>query len=153
MKTLKIYIDTSVIGGCFDDEFKEYSNLLFDQFEAGNFIPVISDVTIRELTGAPSEVAKIITKLDNEKLITVSINNEVRTLSKLYINEGILTIKNLEDATHISAAVVHNVDVLVSWNFKHIVNINKIHSINAVNIKSGDHPLEIYTPREVISYE
>ncbi|MBC8181263.1 PIN domain protein [candidate division KSB1 bacterium] len=148
MKKLKIYVDTSVIGGCFDDEFKEFSNLLFNQFQTGKFIPVISDVTIRELKRAPTEVTEI-TKIDSDILIQVPIDDEIRALAKLYINEGVMTIKNIEDATHIAAAVVSQVDLLVSWNFKHIVNINKIHSINAVNIKYGYHALEIYTPREV----
>ena len=153
MKKLKIYVDTSVIGGCFDDEFKEFSNLLFDQFNTGKCIPVISDVTIRELERAPTEVADIIKIIDSEILVIVSIDDEIRALARDYIDEGVMTIKNIEDATHIAAAVVSNVDVLVSWNFKHIVNINKIHLINAVNVKHGYHSLEIFTPREVINIE
>jgi len=80
----------------------------------------------------------------------VVLNEEARKLAEYYIKEGIVSEKYLVDAQHIAIATVYKVDVLVSWNFKHIVNLQKIKQYNAINLKYGYTLLEIRSPREVI---
>jgi len=66
------------------------------------------------------------------------------------LKDGVVAESSISDARHIAIASVERVDVLVSWNFKHIVNINRIHLLNSVNIKLGYPLLEIRSPREVL---
>ncbi len=151
MKKLRIYVDTSVFGGCFDDEFSKASLQLFEAFKNKFHIPMISEVSLGELENAPLQVKNQLIVLENIEVI--SITREMEILAKKYINENIVTEKYAGDALHIAAATITNADVLVSWNFKHIVNLKKIHAFNAVNLKEGYGSLEIRTPQEVIDNE
>ncbi len=150
MKTLKVYLDTSVIGGCFDDEFRSESNEIFNMIKLGIYEPVISTITINELINAPQQVSDLLVTIE-DNLLLLEINEEVIKLSSEYLKENIITEKFREDALHIALATVYNIDVLASWNFKHIVNLNKIKLFNAVNISQGYKELEIRSPRELIN--
>jgi len=147
---LKVYIDTSVIGGCLDDEFSTWSCALFEEFKAGLKIPVIADITLQELESAPIEVQDIL-KPFSDKIEYVSFNEEADKLSRAYLDEEIVTAKYLVDAQHIALASVMRVDVLVSWNFKHIVNLNRIRLYNSVNMKMRYPLIDIRSPREVLN--
>ena len=149
MKT-RVYIDSSVFGGCFDEEFAEWSNVLADEFKTGIKIAVISDLTLRELEDAPAHVREILKKIPEENKEYTLLDEEAKSLALFYISEKVVGKKSLVDAQHIAIATVNKVDVLVSWNFKHIVNLNKIHLYNGVNLKQGYPLLEIRTPREVL---
>jgi hypothetical protein len=151
MKTLRIYLENSVIGGYFDDEFKESTIKLFEEFKKGSYKAVISAHVMAELEkGAPNYV---IDNLDSIKYEKYSVNNEMLELAEKYLTEGIITEKYRGDALHIAIATVVGVDVLVSWNFKHIVNLDKIKLFNSVNLKERYNLLEIRTPPEVLKYE
>lgn len=150
---LKIYIDTSVIGGCLDDEFKEISNILINKFRRGEMAAMVSELTMLEVRGAPEKVQAILKSIPPETLAYVELNDEAVSLAKKYISEGVINEGKLVDAEHIAIATIHRADVLVSWNFKHIVNLQKIHGYNAVNLKHGYPILEIRSPREVVGYE
>ncbi|MCK4613388.1 MAG: PIN domain protein [Thermoplasmata archaeon] len=150
MLKLRVYIDTSVVGGCLDEEFKEDSVQLFDEFIKGMKTLVISDILLFELEGAPKEVKNILRKVSTENIEYVSLNEESITLANTYIAEGAVAEKSLLDARHIAIATVERVDVLVSWNFKHIVNINRIHLLNSANLKLGYPILDIRSPKEVL---
>lgn len=152
MKKLRIYTDTSVIGGCFDDEFSEHSIKLIEEITRGKYIGVISEVTVREILRAPREVRKVFEKL-NKYCEKVELTREVTNLAGQYLRNKIVSQKYTDDAAHIAYATVYNVDVLVSWNFKHIVNYNKIIQFNGVNVSNGFRQLNIYSPRELISNE
>ncbi len=149
MKKIRVYIDTSVIGGCFDNEFKIYSNDLFKHFYQNNYIPVISETVIEELENAQMKVKDKIKSLDNLEILENNI--EIKTLAKKYLDENIVSGKFFDDALHISSATIYKIDVLVSWNFKHIVNLNKIRLFNSVNLKEGYGILEIRTPMELLN--
>ncbi|OYD13662.1 PIN domain protein [candidate division WOR-3 bacterium JGI_Cruoil_03_44_89] len=150
MFKLRVYIDTSVIGGCLDEEFQDDSMQLFDEFVKGIKTLVISDVLLFELEGAPNEVKNILKKVPSDNIEYVSLDKESITLANAYIKEGAVAEKSLSDARHIAIATVERVDVLVSWNFKHIVNITRVRLFNSVNLKLGYPILEIRSPREVI---
>ncbi len=153
MRLPRVYIDTSVIGGCHDDEFVSWSNGLIKDFRLGNFKPVVSEVVDAKIQDAPQTVrdsyAEILT-LEPEFL---NVTEEAVQLAETYLERQILTSKFSDDALHIALASVAEVDVLVSWNFKHIVHFDKIRLFTAVNIECGYKPLQIYSPREVTNYE
>jgi predicted nucleic acid-binding protein len=146
----RIYIDTSVIGGCFDKEFKEWSDKLFDEFRIGNKIAVISDITLDELSFSRLEVRIHLDTIPNNFKEYILNDEESEELADLYIKEKAVTQKSHEDALHIAIATINKVDVLVSWNFKHIVNLDRIRKYNAVNLMNGYSMLEIRNPREIL---
>jgi predicted nucleic acid-binding protein len=153
MKTSRIYLDTSVIGGCHDKEFAPWSNGLMKDFRLRNFIPIISDLIFEELNLAPEPVKKTLRQLTELDPEIIEINDDSLNLAEIYLDRKILTPKYRDDARHIALATVANVDVLVSWNFKHIVHYDKIRLFNAVNIEQGLKTIDIYSPREVTNYE
>lgn len=150
MIKLRIYIDTSVIGGCFDSEFKEWSDKLFEEFKTGIKIAIISDITLDELNLARDEVKKQINFIPKQFKEYILNNEETEELASQYIKEKVVTKKFYEDALHIAIATVNKVDVLVSWNFRHIVNLDKIRMYNAVNLKNGYSFIEIRNPRDIL---
>ena len=150
MKKLRIYLDTSVIGGCFDDEFNEYSNKLFETFLSSINIAIISSTTLSELANAPLKVREKVTEIPQGCYEEIFVSSEMNSLADAYIGEKIVTPKYFDDALHIAIATVLKVDLLVSWNFKHIVNFEKISRFNAVNVREGYGHLEIRTPRDVV---
>jgi predicted nucleic acid-binding protein len=152
MHKQRIYIDTSVIGGCFDDEFKEWSNKLFEEFVIGKKIALVSKLTVDELQNARTEVKDKITSIPNEFIEYLLIPAEAADLAESYLKNKIITKKSTSDALHIAIATISNSNVLVSWNFRHIVNLDKISKYNMINIINGYKPIEIRTPREVLNY-
>lgn len=146
----RIYIDTSVIGGCLDDEFSVWSNALFEEFHNGLKVAVVSDLTRQELDEAPESVKEILSSLLDERLENVFLGPEAVALADAYIADEVVGTKHIVDAQHIAIATVERVDVLVSWNFKQIVNLDRVHAFNAVNLRMGYPVLEIRSPREVI---
>ncbi|MFW5720699.1 MAG: PIN domain protein [Candidatus Dojkabacteria bacterium] len=146
----RVYIDTSVIGGCFDKEFNEWSNKLIEEVLNGRKIAVFSDITIDEIEDAPERVKNKLKELLDYNPELVAADSETNNLAKNYILEGAITEKYFEDAQHIAIATIFKVDVLVSWNFKHIVNLDRIRLFNSVNLKNGYSILEIRTPREIL---
>jgi hypothetical protein len=153
MMRLRIYIDTSVIGGCLDKEFQNASWLLIDKFKQGEMVVVISELTTLELRDAPQEVRDIVREIPEENIEHVELTEEAVNLARKYIGEGVIGGGKLVDAEHIAIATLNRVDVLVSWNFRHIVNLQRIRGYNSVNLKYGYPLLEIRSPLEVITYE
>jgi hypothetical protein len=147
----RIYVDPSVVGGCEDDEFCEHSVRLMECFVRGEFVLVVSTLTVQELAAAPGEVRKRLASVPEAHIETLQLDAEARELGEAYIAAGVITAKMRADAQHIAIATVARVDVLVSWNFKHIVNLYRIHGYNSVNLRMGYPTLEIRAPREVLS--
>ena len=152
MKKLRIYIDTSVIGGCYDPEFKSWSNALIEDFKGGRYVPVLSDVTAAEIDPAPAMVRTLHGELLSLPAEIVEVSNEALSLVECYSAQGILGSRFYNDMLHIALATVADVDVLVSWNFKHIVRLDRIRLFSAVNLAQGYKALAIYSPREVMSH-
>ena len=152
MTPRRIYIDTSVVGGCLDPEFREASVQLFEQFRTGRLIAVVSDLLRSEIAPAPEEVQAVLDAVPVAHLEDVLMTGEAKQLAERYIQAGVITRKLLTDAMHIATATVHRAEVLASWNFKHIVNVRRIHGYNSVNRREGRPFLEIKTPAEVIGH-
>lgn len=145
----RVYIDTSVIGGCLDEEFREHSELLFKDFEEDRLQAVISNTTIAEVLEAPENVRTLLTTPALKNGEIVYLDEEAVSLAEAYIREGVISETHRIDAQHIAIATVQRVDILVSWNFQHIVKWSRIRAFNAVNLKLGYPQLEIRSPREV----
>src|SRR6185295_2508785 len=148
----RIYTDTSVVGGCLDEEFSAYSTQLFDRFRSRLDILVLSDLTLAELQEAPPEVREILQGVPEEVREEVKSDARASELAREYLAAGVIGASHLEDARHIATATIQRVDVLVSWNFKHIVNLDRIRGYNSVNLRLGYALLEIRSPQEVLRY-
>lgn len=146
----RIYVDTSVIGGCEDPQWKEDSRRLMERFGRGELLLVVSDITLAELADAPADVRGHLSRVPTAHIETALLSTESIELGDAYIAEGVIAAKLRADAQHIGIATVARVDVLVSWNFKHIVNLRRIHGFNSVNLRRGYPLLEIRSPREVL---
>jgi hypothetical protein len=145
----RVYVDTSVIGGCLDEEFGVYSKRLADDFDEGRLQAVISDVTLAELETAPPEVRRVLLRSGYAEAERVNTGDEAVALADAYIREGAALEANRVDALHVAVATVSRVDVVASWNFKHIVKLSRIRAYNAVNLKLGYPELEIRSPLEL----
>ena len=149
----RIYTDTSVIGGCEDEEFRVHSRRLMDAFIRGDLRLVVSELTLRELAPAPPAVREVLAAVPDGHIEVVRLTPAADELARRYLAEGILTANMLADAQHIAMATVANVDALVSWNFRHVVNLPRIHGYHGVNAKLGYPTIEIRSPREVLADE
>lgn len=137
------------MGGCEEDEFRVPSSRLLDAFVGGELILVLSELTLRELESAPLSVRMVLGRVPQDHIEPLALSSEAEELAEAYIKDGAIGARMRADALHIALATIARVDVLVSWNFKHVVNLRRIHAYNAVNLKNGYPLLEIRTPREV----
>lgn len=145
-------MDTSVVGGVFDDEFKLWTELFFEEVHQGNYKLAVSDILLRELKAAPDNIRDYLNKFTNHQIVTINLNEEAGQLADIYLEEKIVGLKSLMDCQHIATATTHNIEILVSWNFKHIVNLDKIRLYNSVNLREGYRTIEIRTPRELLHH-
>lgn len=148
----RIYTDTSAIGGCLDDEFRGPSSQLFERFRNRVDTLVLSALTLAELETAPPAVLDVVQAVPQESVEEVDFSAEAADLAREYISAGVIGAAHLADAQHIALATVSRVDALVSWNFKHIVNLDRVRGYNTVNFRHGYILLEIRTPQEVLRY-
>ena len=149
----RIYIDTSIVGGFFDDEFALETRALFERLKNKEVIFVVSSVLDQELKNAPQHVRELLGTYDRACFERVLLTPEAIALADCYIAENVVGRLCVEDCRHIAIATLNKVDVLASWNFKHIVNLDKIRGYNGVNMKRGYAMIEIRNPRDLIRYE
>lgn len=148
----RIYIDTSVVGGYFDEEFKEATNMLFHRLENKEVKFVVSDLLDLELINAPLHVKELLFKYPKDFFERVDLTDEAIKLADTYIEEKVVGKTSIEDCRHIAMATIYKVDVLASWNFKHIVNLDRIKGYNSVNLKLGYSIIEIRSPKDLVKY-
>lgn len=148
----RIYIDTSIVGGYFDEEFKEATVKLFERLENNEVIFVVSDLLDIELLNAPKQVKEHLSKYSTHKFERIEFTEEAALLADAYIKEKVVGKTSLEDCRHIALATIYKVDVLASWNFKHIVNLDRIKGYNSVNLRLGYTILEIRSPKDLVNY-
>ena len=149
MRRIRVYVDTSVFGGTQDDEFVVASNRFFEQVRLGGFVVLLSDETQRELTDSPEAVQAVWLHLPPASVELIGLNDEARSLADEYLDAGVLGEASIGDALHVAAATVAGADLILSWNFKHIVNYNRIRGFNSVNVRMGYRAMTILSPREV----
>lgn len=149
----KFYFDTSVFGGVFDLEFEEVSLQLFERVKLGEIICVFSNLTESELAVAPQNVREYFHNLPQENKERVEVSDDAIELANIYIEEKVVGKTSFDDCLHIATATLNKVDILVSWNFKHIVNVYRIRGYNSINLRMNYMSLEIRSPREILEYE
>lgn len=147
---IKTYVDTSVFGGVHDEEFASPSSCFFEQASAGKYLILVSEITLDELATAPVDVRKVIEELPSSTVQEVSVEPEAFELAETYIERGALSRKWVDDAIHVAVATISNADLILSWNFRHIVNYDKIRKFNSVNLFLGYKQLDVRSPLEVI---
>ena len=146
---LRVYADTSAIGGCEDDEFRVESRRLFEGFRNGRAILVLSELTLRELVDAPAGVRAVVGAVPGSNTEMLEVSDEAERLATAYVDAGALDPSKRADALHVALASLARVDVLASWNFRHMVSLQRIRAYNDVNRRMGCPVLDIRTPREV----
>ncbi len=150
MHKIRVYVDTSVFGGVHDDEFAELSEQFFDRVKAGKFVVLVSQLTTGELEDAPERVSRVLLDLPPERVEQIMLDEEVRALADDYIRADVLSQASQDDAIHVAAATVASADLILSWNFRHIVNYDRIRGFNSVNVRNGYRSMVILSPREVV---
>ncbi|MCL2873695.1 MAG: PIN domain-containing protein [Defluviitaleaceae bacterium] len=150
MHKLKLYLDTSAISHLYQldapdkmsDTLALWKYIISDEYYA-----VISEVTARELMNAPEPKRSIIADyLNQANFKMLSVTSEVNELAQEIIRRGILTLKSFDDCMHIATAILSNCDIIVSWNFKHLVNIKTINGVREIVVSRYYKPIDIYTP-------
>ena len=149
----RLYFDTSVFGGVYDKEFRKETIKLFEMVKAEEITCVYSDLTELELENAPEKVKEHFIKLSSNNIEFIEITEEMDQLANSYVNEKVVGETSIDDCRHIACATIMKVDYLVSWNFKHIVNVFRIRGYNSVNLKNGYIQLDIRSPKDIISNE
>jgi predicted nucleic acid-binding protein len=150
MKTMRrLYIDTSVIGGYHDTEWMADTRLLWQQAEAGLWQLVTTVVAEAELKQAPANVRQIFAETFGAATI-LDTSTEIEELAAAYLAAGVVPSKYADDALHVAMATVHGIRLIVSWNFKHLVNVLREDGFNAVNVLRGCPSVRIVSPKEII---
>ncbi|MBI5185415.1 MAG: PIN domain-containing protein [Nitrospinae bacterium] len=153
MKKLRLYVDTSVLGGVFDAEDTNRVNTaerLLRLIKNDVFEGFISLLTIEEILMAPKRIRVPLEKIiSSSGFKSLEESEESIELANAFLKDGDIPVKYRDDARHIAIAVCHEVDYLVSWNYKHMVNISVKRLINSTNIRMGYNPIEIISPEEV----
>lgn len=152
MKKLKLYLDTSIISFIFTDDApreREITQKLFEEIDGHDAF--ISSIVLEEINRAPElkkrQMLDLLAKYDIQEL---KFTEEAKELANKYIAEKIIPAKYQDDAFHIAIAVVNNIDVIVSWNFKHMVKLKTKREVVGVNLLMGYDEIEIYSPWEVV---
>ena len=149
MPPLRVYVDSSVFGGYFESEFSEGSRRFFDLVRAGRIVALISDFVIDELEDAPERVRALLTALPPGSSVRVEMSTDATRLRDHYLKARVLGPASAVDAMHVALATVLRADAIVSWNFRHIVHLDKMRRFNEVNLSTGFGPLTIVSPNEV----
>jgi len=146
-----IYADTSVFGGIYDIGFSEGSKKLLASFKKGERKMMISDLVIEELTDARQEIRRQVNTVPERFKIHANHSRKAHMLAARYIEEGVLTARSKDDALHIATATLQSADLIASWNFKHMVNKEKIELFNKINAKCGFRSITIKTPDQIVN--
>lgn len=149
----RVYIDTSVVGGQFDKEFSVDTVPFFAAVTKGLFVIIVSDLLEAELLRAPQQVKDFLPSLPPQQIESIRLTQEAGELADQYIIAKVVGQTSRADCQHIAMATLAKADILVSWNFKHIVNLDKIRGYNGINYQLGHNMIEIRTPKEIINYD
>jgi predicted nucleic acid-binding protein len=154
MKAPKVYLDTSIFNLALDDKNPDKRDLtrqFFAAVKSGKYEVFISDIVMLEINEALPEIAaglkRIITEVNPKELIA---EREVYELARKYVEMGIIPARYEDDALHIAVASVNNLDLIISWNFEHIVKYKTKTEVIGVNAIAGYKSIEIYSPQEVV---
>ena len=149
MNPMRVYIDTSVFGGYYDEDFQAETRRFFDAVLAGKVTALISDTLVGELVSAPDHVEDLLQRVIDAGCERLPLHREAKELRDAYLSAGVVTANYADDALHVAHATVARADVIVSWNFRHLVNPLRIRGFNGVNAAQGYGPVVIMTPEDL----
>lgn len=155
---IRVYLDTSIISYLdqqdMPDKMKETKSM-WEILKSNKFQVIISDLVLREIDECNEEKKQILLSYLNEIDYEIcTIDSEVDELANIIIEEGILRPKSLDDATHIAVAILSNANMILSWNFKHLVNYNTINGIRQICFKKNlNRIIDIYSPYVLLENE
>ena len=156
-KRLKIYLDTSVVSYLLQEdvpEKMEITNRLWEMFKQQKYELYISNVTLKEVAQCPEpKKTQFIRLLNDIEYIFIEVTDCGKSIADQLIAMNILPPKCYDDCQHIAAAVEAGCDCIVSWNFKHIVNIKTIRGVRAITNLKGHKPIEILNPSVLLESE
>jgi predicted nucleic acid-binding protein len=147
---LRIYLDTSVVSGLVDDRLPERQRATVDFWSRlAEYEVSVSELTIAEIQatedpGLRAQMADLV-----RSFRVLRIEEGARRLAREYVRRGVFSVATMEDALHVAVAVVSRQDMLVSWNFRHLVNRRRRALVNEANVLSGYPTIEILAPPEV----
>lgn len=150
MKPMRAYLDASAVGGPFDMEFAEPSRKLVAAILRGAVVPLISETLAAEIADAREEVQALLDQITQAGAERLSLSPEALALRAAYLAAGVVTRKYADDAMHVAQATVARADVVVSWNFRHLVNPARVRAFNGVNLAHGYGMVVILTPADVV---
>ncbi len=157
MRKLKIYLDTSVISYLLQEDAPEKmadTRQLWEMFKDGKYDVYLSTVTLEEVADCPEpKRSQIYDYLEQIDYTPIKILDDVSDIAQQIIDMGILTKKSYDDCQHIAAAVIHECDCIISWNFKHIVNIKTIRGVRAIANLTGYKAIDILSPTVLLESE
>jgi hypothetical protein len=146
---MRVYLDASVFGGCFDEEFQAASQELFGAVLVGGVVALVSDTLVAELVNAPEQVQNLLQRVMDFGCERLPLEQEAEQLRDAYLAAGVVTAQYANDALHVAHATLAQADVIVSWNFRHLVNPSRVRAFNGVNIAQGYGPVIIMTPSDI----
>lgn len=149
MKRERIYLDSSVIGGYYDPEFAEDSKRVIDYVRGGRVTLLLSEVVVQEILNAPPRVQEVLFSMPSDNVERIELTPDILALRDAYLRAEIVAGRWIDDATHVAAATIARADAIVSWNFSHIVRLDKMRAYNQVNLLNGYGILTIVSPKEV----
>ncbi|GHT52626.1 hypothetical protein AGMMS49982_13350 [Bacteroidia bacterium] len=149
----RVYIDTSVVGGYFDAEFANDTVPFFESVKRGEMVIIVSDLLEKELVKAPAHVRVLLDTIPSDYVEHVFATVESDDLAREYIKANVVGQTSFDDCRHIAIATLCKADVLVSWNFKHIVNFDKIKGYNGINLLFRYSTIDIRSPKVMMKYE
>lgn len=150
---MRLYLDSTVIRGCADPEFERWSWSLIQDFKSGLYKPIISALVQEELADTSPAISEALGVLMQCSPKVIAVTEKAQTLADLYLDRKILSESCRSDALHVALATLEEADVLVSWNYRHILHLTKLRQYITVNLELGLKPLQIRSPRVVASFE
>lgn len=157
MQKLKVYLDTSVISYLYQEDAQEKMQdtlQLWERFKEQQYEVYISDIVINEISGCTEEKLNILMDyLDQIEYHLIATNEDTVGLAEKFIDFGILKQKSFDDCQHIASAILAGCDIIISWNFKHIVNIKTIRGVKVITTLEGYKDLLIFPPSVLLESE
>ena len=155
MRIPKIYLETTIFNYNFAEDApeKQKDNItLFEDIKNGLFEPYTSTIVVDELLkSSEPKKSKMLDLISKYDISVLPATDEIDELAKEYVKSSIIPEKYTDDARHIACATIYNIDIIVSWNFKHIVKRKTIIMTEQINLMQGYKNVEIYSPSEVVS--
>jgi hypothetical protein len=149
MERSRIYVETSVLGGCFDPEFRYWTHGLIEDFRKGTFQPVMSDIVASEVLELHESIRGIHRELLALGAQEVGVTLAALDLRRAYQERVTLAPNFQNDLLHLAVASLADVDVTVSWGLPRVISLDQLIALNTINQELGHRPVALSLPREV----